>query len=679
MMYSERGLVMHELVKNCYKKLNTFTFLDEINESSNITESGIYMIRIDNVHSETMVPIYIGRSQNMQKRFKNHLKRLMALNRLGYQEYLNYFFDYQFGYSFYEGQFLYSKIFHTMLANKCSLNDFKMVVIEYCEPEQLEERELYCINDFSSQFLGFNQFHARTLGPQKDERPEFYLQEIWSECQQLPVFLDNNLGYTRFNYYTVYSGKTEYYQQLADKVKNYHLDFSLINQLDKTSCEDYIRLLAKMNNIRNERQVLDHSQSELEEITDDIKEKIRKVIRKHIPRKRIEMWEQYAIAKRFLLNKPIDGLDQETAQLLKEQFSREMSDYRHLKMTAFQLEHISDTLSDQLVSLERERQNLRYRLIFPEKEYAAFPLGHRKRFNPLSVTETPNSLQLHVITNKFAQDNRFIDTYIISVIAIFKDKHHVITEKTYFIDNHLTQAIQNGLVYEEKSVINKPNGLLSRPEPFKPIVKDTPYLTLGIEQLTGLNDSCFLNRPLISLETLFDELETLIDDDTMIAFTSPTGVSVALFLEGFNNTITKRYHELYNRSIAEEGKRHPTKSSEQELRQTLLGNCYLFLRENYNNSKKPLLYNKPKSAKVIKEKIIKTSSPQEKVQQTLENQRKRRERYCNRLKTLTTSITVLTYQDSKTPVTYRCEHCSFEWSSRSDRILAKPVCRNCKR
>lgn len=668
--------MMHELVKNCYKKLNTFTFLDDINESSNITESGIYMIRIDNVHSETLVPVYIGRSKNMQKRFKAHLKRLMALNRLRYQEYYNYFFNYKYrqGMSFYEGKFLYCKLFHTMLAHRCSLNDVKMVVVEYCEPEKLEERELYYINHFSSQFLGFNQFHARTLWPQKDSRPEFYLQEVWSECQQLPVFLEHDLGYTRFNYYSIYAERATDYQHLAKENKIHHLDFNLIEQLDETYCQDYIKNIKK---IKNEYSAIDDSTSELESLLYNIREKVRKVIRKQIPRKRIEMDEQHSIINRFLLNETIVDLEQENIQGLRKQFTREMATYRHLKATYFQLEHLKETLREYLSSLKRQRHPLRYKHIFPEKEYPAFPLGHRKLLDPLSVTEQPNSLQLHFFTNKTGRDNYFIDAYIIYVKTIFRDKNSAISEKSYLIDSPLTRALQDELVYQEKHIIDRP--VFSLPEPFKPVVENNDYITLGIEQRTGLNDNLFISAPLISLEDMFREFEGFIDSDTMIAFTTPPGISLSLFLEGLDNTTRKIYYQLYNDYLRDRGRRKPSGLPEKELRKTLLGNCYLFLQENYNNSKKPLLYNKPKSAKVIKEKIIKTRSPQEKTQRKLENQRRRQERYCTRLKNLTTSITVLTYQDSKTPVTYRCEHCSFEWSSRSDRILAKPVCRNCKR
>ncbi|WP_210367881.1 hypothetical protein, partial [Bacillus sp. REN3] len=49
----------------------------EITPDTNYNTSGIYMIYIDNFTSDKMVPIYIGQSKDVQKRYKVHLSEIL--------------------------------------------------------------------------------------------------------------------------------------------------------------------------------------------------------------------------------------------------------------------------------------------------------------------------------------------------------------------------------------------------------------------------------------------------------------------------------------------------------------------------------------------------------------------------------------------------------------------------
>ncbi|WP_405098596.1 GIY-YIG nuclease family protein [Oceanobacillus sp. FSL H7-0719] len=90
--------------------------------------SGIYMIYIDHFTNEEVVPIYIGQSKDIQRRYKQHYSEILALNRLSYDEYERYFFSK--GSSFYEGNFKSCKIFKYMLENNCTLQDFHMIILD---------------------------------------------------------------------------------------------------------------------------------------------------------------------------------------------------------------------------------------------------------------------------------------------------------------------------------------------------------------------------------------------------------------------------------------------------------------------------------------------------------------------------------------------------------------------
>ena len=64
----------------------------EVTQNSKNKTPGIYMIYIDGFESNNVLPIYIGKSIDIQKRYKQHYTELLALNRLSYEEYKKHFF-----------------------------------------------------------------------------------------------------------------------------------------------------------------------------------------------------------------------------------------------------------------------------------------------------------------------------------------------------------------------------------------------------------------------------------------------------------------------------------------------------------------------------------------------------------------------------------------------------------
>lgn len=74
-------------------KILDFPFLEEVNEDTTINKCGIYMLYIDFFGDNSILPIYIGKSKDVQKRFDSHLKKIMFLNRLSESTYLSYFFE----------------------------------------------------------------------------------------------------------------------------------------------------------------------------------------------------------------------------------------------------------------------------------------------------------------------------------------------------------------------------------------------------------------------------------------------------------------------------------------------------------------------------------------------------------------------------------------------------------
>ncbi|KRG15936.1 hypothetical protein ACA29_05080 [Lederbergia galactosidilytica] len=64
----------------------------EVTPQTKYKTSGIYMIYIENFTDDKVVPIYIGQSKDIQRRYKQHYSEILALNRLSYDEYKYYYF-----------------------------------------------------------------------------------------------------------------------------------------------------------------------------------------------------------------------------------------------------------------------------------------------------------------------------------------------------------------------------------------------------------------------------------------------------------------------------------------------------------------------------------------------------------------------------------------------------------
>ncbi|MEH7115125.1 hypothetical protein V7124_22600 [Neobacillus niacini] len=80
-------------IKYLVKPLIQENLYREVTPETKHSYSGIYMIYIDNFTSDKIVPIYIGQEKDIQRRYKKHFSEIMALNRLSYDEYYNYFFS----------------------------------------------------------------------------------------------------------------------------------------------------------------------------------------------------------------------------------------------------------------------------------------------------------------------------------------------------------------------------------------------------------------------------------------------------------------------------------------------------------------------------------------------------------------------------------------------------------
>lgn len=127
------------------------------------------MLYVNHFTNDSIVPIYIGQTVDLQRRYQDHIKEILALNRLSKK-----FYEHYLSALFYDGKYKSCKIFKYMVENCCDLSDLNMILLEECDEETLSQVEEEYIKLFESEFVGFNQLTSVTLrnASRFDDMPE---------------------------------------------------------------------------------------------------------------------------------------------------------------------------------------------------------------------------------------------------------------------------------------------------------------------------------------------------------------------------------------------------------------------------------------------------------------------------------------------------------------------------
>lgn len=196
-------------VKERVKQLIQDNAYREVTPETKYKVTGIYMIYIDNFDSDKFVPIYIGQSKDIQRRYKEHLCEILSLNRLSYETYYEYFFS-EFE-SYYEGKFKACKIFKYMLENNCTLQDFRMIILEEADETDLKRKEQEYFQKLLPSFSGFNQLNSFLANIKfkfkRDRLTKLEISNFLDLCQK---DIDNiysyyEYGFTQFNFEHAFS------------------------------------------------------------------------------------------------------------------------------------------------------------------------------------------------------------------------------------------------------------------------------------------------------------------------------------------------------------------------------------------------------------------------------------------------------------------------------------------
>lgn len=463
----------------------------EVTPGTKYKVSGIYMIYIDYFSNDKVVPIYIGQSKDIQRRYKDHLCEILSLNRLSYKNYYEYFFS-EFG-SYYEGKFKACKIFKYMLENNCTLEDFRMIILEETDEADLERKEQEYFQKLLPSFFGFNQLNSfltdLKLKFKQDKLTKLEINNFLDICQK---DIDNiysyyEYGFTRFNFEHVFR------RDIIPLLKRTEqLDDATLLKCKEVNSNIY--QLFKHYNLENEI----HSMQELNACRKDYR-----VIR-----------EQYE----DLLNQQPTGI------IMKFLKSMGLFNKKEKK-----LEHILSKKRNELafhIETNHKKQRTllrkRYQLIFPTFEFGPFPLKDKPNTIAVKI-EKENlllntcHLQIYISNNGISRSEHYSkEPYIIRIDYCYVNPEGKKIQKEYYIKNETTEDCRRGIEYIEKD-FHDPNVTRFNQFTISRIKRhkiNNSFISILSEYKHGINDYTIKNQRLYKLETVFNRLQKITDTET---------------------------------------------------------------------------------------------------------------------------------------------------------------------
>ncbi|QUW23612.1 excinuclease ABC subunit C [Sporosarcina sp. Marseille-Q4063] len=628
----------------------------EVTLQTKYKSSGIYMIYIDNFTDDKVVPIYIGQSIDIQRRYKQHYSEILALNRLTYDEYERYFFSK--GSSFYEGSLKSCKIFKYMIENKCTLKDFHMVILDEIEIDKLEEKEQEYFRRLLSSFFGFNQFNSflkslpfRFSNIQMNEKEiNDYLDLFKEDIQGIHDYY--NYGFTKFNFEHsmptprdidyLLKGKGQWRKETLFKFEKVKSDLYDQNKKYKPDYDEMRPFLDKKDKLYGDYVV---ARFEFNRALDAFKSDINKEFRKQ------KLYSEKA--KDNFINSVIH----EDNSKHKEQFqdyikSRkcEIDLYRTFQnhidkvQNNYEIKNNKNKpyqeIANKILDWEVQNRSERYKMIFPACQFEPFALGDNIKDLPMKISmddDLFNTCHINIYISNNALSRSYIrkDPDILRIDYCYINDEGKKYEKQYYIENETTKNCSYGIGYYEQDFYSM---FAFRPEKFKITSliddeQDNSFISILAEYKHGINDYTIKDKELVQLTAVFNEIHHLINDETR-----------------FEVEVSESY--------------------------PCLGKC---LNEDLHNNPfvKRLLSRKlPKISKGRKSK----STSKKVVVQNNKSLKTRAEKYQEKIKVRSNNkITTFNYISSKEKVLAKCNNCSYEWEKRSDHLLARPFCPLCEK
>ena len=518
--------------------------LEEINEVSNVTSRGIYLIYIDEFLSNTILPIYVGQTENFQKRYKEHISKLLTLNRIDYntlKEQLDTFSDI---FSVFEGNYLYLKIFKYLIDNNLTLDNIHMVILKKCDSnDDLYTLELEYINKFSSSYFGFNQLNSVSLIKKYNGFSSGFVNKnntmITSVIEQDLINYDQyrTFGFNEFNYWLLIRlvnneyNFPNFFQKKILEIKKYYL-----NILPKINEEDLVKLRddnKKYINLSN--RIEKNLELEIEKIIpDEERKKQNGIIVKCILSRLCNIYcynyskslpdENHSMYK--YSNRIIDDIE------LKNKFHDIMSElinYRNkLNKNISEIGKISYAETSPLANYIGSCEENLLKYIFPSKHFEAFSIS--KKY--VSIIEKYDVTKCNKPTLIFSFSvKKDTDKKIVYVGLYIPDKQIV---KEWILDDYTKQNYIN-------TIYNNPKLKYYIGKNFELIpINLGVILTINQEYYTGINDKIYKNINKCDWHIVKMELLKIIEEESynfqIYVLASGNNKMFEVLLDYFSNT-----------------------------------------------------------------------------------------------------------------------------------------------
>lgn len=528
---------------------------EEVLPTTKIKKSGIYMIYVDCFDDEKIIPVYIGKSTDIQKRYKSHYQEILALNRLSYDEYKKYT---QIG--LYDGAFKTCKIFKYMVEHNCSLSDYHMIPLEYCDENALAEREQFYINEFKSEYFGFNQINAKSLYMEyihTREIPDVAVR-YFNAVNRNAVLLKKywGFGFTVFNYeYAFYKSPLSCTETKCEAVQTACLEANReIVALSQFAESDYVEKSRRI--AREEKDIYNQIRS-IDDLIEPIDAKIDK--QKRLIRKKFKEQLDYSPTRaefEHFFAGVYDDNERNLFNVAMKRKNHRFLAYVRLKDDIAVLEALFEEREIILSDIEKrkaekyetlsqlrneskiQKAELRLKYLFPCIEFRAFALKDCKR-----IESTEQDSILFIASNNGRNSTP-------EIIVVYSNISGV--TKTYYVQNQTTtQAVD----YIERYAYFRSSSFGKR-EVYKIIPRNSEtdweglvcdnYISVLSEYKTGFNESSFDGVELTDLVHIVKELLPILQKNPMVKLhcTESSNVFYEMLEEGLDKRTYKKIAEL---------------------------------------------------------------------------------------------------------------------------------------
>ncbi|EEM02205.1 excinuclease ABC subunit C [Bacillus pseudomycoides] len=484
-----RNSIKVDNIKELVKQLIQDNSYREVTPETKYKVSGVYMIYIDNFINDKIIPIYIGQSKDIQRRYKDHLCEILSLNRLSYENYYEYFFS-NFK-SYYDGKFKACKIFKYMLENNCTLQDFRMIILEETDETDLERKEQEYFQKLLPSFFGFNQLNSflANLKLRHKALTNLEISNFLDICQE---DIDNiysyyEYGFTRFNF--EHALKRDITSLLKGTSQ---LDNETISKSQEVNSNLY--QLFRHYNLESEI----HERQKLKKQYEDYKmtkEQYEDLLKK----------QPNGIIMKFLKNIGLfNKKERNLENILSKKRNEWMSHYEAYNEKSRTLSH------------------KRYKLIFPIYEFKPFSLKEKsntitlKKDKENSLVNTCH-LQIYISNNGINRsEHSRKEPYIIRIDYCYINPEGKKFQKEYYIKNETTEDCRRGIAYIEKD-FHDPYAIRSNQFTISRLKRnniDNSFISILSEYKHGINDYTIKDKRLYKLETVFNRLQKLTENET---------------------------------------------------------------------------------------------------------------------------------------------------------------------